>query len=53
MLLELDKIWSTVAVQTKWELEDCVKFTKSRSLEASTVPVGTTTEGSSSLGTSV
>ena len=55
VLLELDKIWSTVAVQTSWKLQDCVKFTKPRGPQSSTVPVGTTSEGSSlsSLGASV
>ena len=41
VLLELEKTWNTVAVQTSWKLEECMKFADSRSPESSTVPDGT------------
>lgn len=44
VLLQLEKIWSTVAVQTSWKLEECVKFADSRSPESSSAPDGTSPE---------
>ena len=55
VLLELEKIWGTGAVQTSWWLEDCVKFADPKNSESSTVDDSTTSEAisSCSLGTSV
>ena len=55
LLLDLDKIWGTAAVQTSWRLEDCVKFADPNSSESPTVPDGTKSDAtsSSSLGASV
>ena len=41
VLIELEKIWNTIAVQTSWKLEECARFADSRSPESPTVPDGT------------